>query len=98
MAYANSPRGRYITFEELSSGKGFVDIMFLPQKGFADPPILVELKSGVSADKAITQIHEKDYVDFLKKMEHHGDVILAGISYSPDTKKHTCRIEKITLP
>jgi len=97
MAYANSPRGRYITFEELSSGKGFVDIMFLPQKGFADPPILVELKSGVSADKAITQIHEKDYVDFLKKMEHHGDVMLVGINYNPDTKKHTCRIEKITL-
>ena len=96
-AYTDSPRGRYITFEELSSGKGFVDILLLPQKGLASPPLVVELKSGASADKAITQIHERDYVDFLKKMEYRGNVLLVGINYSPDTRKHTCRIEKITL-
>ncbi|MBR2811473.1 MAG: AAA family ATPase [Solobacterium sp.] len=96
-AYNNSPLGNYITFEELSSGKGYVDILFMPQKGFADPPILVELKSGASAGKAITQIHEKDYISFLKKIEYHGDVMLVGVNYSQKTKKHNCRIEKITL-
>lgn len=32
MGFNDSPKSRYISFEELSSGKGFVDILFKLQK------------------------------------------------------------------
>ena len=97
MGFNNSPRSRYTSFEELSSGDGFVDILFKPQKQSSEIPMLVELKHGESASKAIGQIYDKDYIAHLRKEGYHGNVLLVGINYSPYTKEHTCRIEKIKI-
>ncbi len=96
-AFNNSPTGVYVTFDELSSGRGFVDILFMSQKGTTSLLLLVELKNGASTGTTISQIEAKDYIDYLRKVEYSGEVLLIGINYSPSTRKHTCRIEKITL-
>ena len=96
MAYNNSPRAAYVNFEELSSGKGFVDILFKPESP-SDPAILIELKHNRSAKAAINQIHDKNYLDYLRKDHYHGDVLLVGVNYSSWTRKHTCKIEKVTI-
>ncbi len=96
-AFNLSPNALFTSFEELSSGQGYVDILFKPLKKSSDTPMLVELKHGESTNKAISQINEKDYIAHLRKAEYHGNVLLIGINYSPHTKEHTCRIELIRI-
>ena len=56
------------------------------------PAAVIELKWDKSAEGAITQIKERQYVSDLK--EYHGDLLLAGINYDKKEKNHTCLIEK----
>lgn len=84
----------YMRFEELAGGKGYSDILFLPRKDSSKPALLIELKWDKSADKAIAQIREKNYMNILKKFDYEGEVLLVGVNYSTKSKKHTCRIEK----
>ncbi len=84
----------YMRFEELVGGKGYSDILFLPRKGSSKPPLLIELKWDKSADKAIAQIREKNYMNSLKKFDYEGEILLVGVNYSTKSKKHTCRIER----
>lgn len=52
-----------------------------------------------SAKGAIDQIHRKQYPEVLKG--YGGDALLVGIGYEKDagdeSRKHTCRIEKVCL-
>ena len=48
-----------------------------------------------TAEGAIEQIKQKQYMDSLK--EYHGELLLAGINYDKKTKEHTCVIEKYEL-
>ena len=54
--------------------------------------MIVELKYDNSAESAIEQIKEKQYTDCLK--DYSGDVLLVGINYDKESKKHSCKIEK----
>ena len=54
--------------------------------------VLIELKYDKSAESAITQIKEKNYLQFFK--DYKGEVLLVGINYSKDTKTHQCIIER----
>lgn len=81
----------YTKIRELSTGKGFADIVYIPKKHSDKPAMIVELKYDKSAEGAIAQIKEKKYVESLK--EYHGNMLLVGINYEKDTKKHTCIIE-----
>ncbi len=56
---------------------------------------LIELKYDKSAESAITQIKEKNYLQFFKA--YKGEVLLVGINYSKDTKTHQCIIEKAKI-
>ena len=56
--------------------------------------MIIELKHNHSANAAIEQIKRKQYSG--KISEYAGDILLVGISYDTDTKKHSCLIEKIT--
>ena len=96
-AFNLSPNALFTSFEELSGGQGFVDILFKPLKKSSDIPMLVELKHGESTSKAISQIDEKAYIAHLRKKEYQGDVLLIGINYIPHTKDHACQIEKISI-
>lgn len=87
----------YLKFEELPSGDGYADIVYLPKRTSRMPVLVIELKWNKSAEGAIAQIREKRYYEALKG--YGGDILLVGISYDRDAgeekRKHTCVIEKI---
>ena len=89
-----SARKTYTIERELPAGKGFADLVFRPRKNNSNPAMIVELKYDESAEGALEQIKKKQYVDCLK--DYSGEILLVGINYSKDDKKHTCKIEKIT--
>ena len=82
----------FVEIDELPSGKGYVDMAFVPKKGSSMPVILIELKWNRSSESAIEQIKERDYPQVLK--EYGGDILLVGINYDEKSKKHSCKIEK----
>jgi len=55
--------------------------------------MIIELKWDKTAKGAIEQIKNKEYVSSLS--EYQGQILLIGISYDKESKKHQCRIEKI---
>lgn len=87
-----SARKDYIIHRELATGNGFADLVFIPRNGRNLPAMIVELKKGHSADEAIQQIKDNDYLH--KVSEYTGEMLLVGINYD-DQKGHTCKIEKI---
>ena len=102
-------KGYSIIFDPYGDGRvpgllpvrGFADMVFVPRKTTQTPAIVVELKWNQTAEAAITQIKRKQYVESLK--DYRGEVILVGINYESkelkkdDYKKHSCKIERITM-
>lgn len=88
-----SARKIYTIERELPAGKGYADLIFQPRKNNSNPAIIVELKYDKTAGGAIQQIKEKQYSDCLK--DYLGEILLVGINYNKDTKKHDCMIEKV---
>lgn len=80
----------YTFYRELPTGKGFADLVLMPRKNVDKPAILLELKYDKSADAAIDQIYRKEYHG--KVAQYDGQVILVGINYDKEKKKHECRI------
>ncbi len=89
-----SARKTYTIERELPAGKGYADLVFAPRKNNSNPAMIVELKYDKSAESAIEQIKTKQYIDCLK--DYSGEILLVGINYNKDDKRHTCKIEKIT--
>jgi len=85
---------RYMKVEELASGKGLADVVYIPKPTTALPALVVELKWNESANSAIKQIKARNYPAVLQ--DYVGEIILVGINYSENTGKHTCKIEKIS--
>ena len=56
------------------------------------PAVVIELKWNKSAEGAIQQIKDKQYIEALK--DYHGNLLLAGIDYDKKTKQYSCIIEK----
>ena len=90
-----STTNTYNVVRELPTGKGYADLVYLPKSGVNKPALLIELKFDKSAQTAITQIKEKNYLLFFK--DYKGEVLLVGINYSKDTKTHQCIIERAKL-
>ena len=88
-----SARKTYTIDRELPAGKGYADLFFRPRKNNSNPAMIVELKYDKSAEGALEQIKKKQYTDCLK--DHSGEILLVGINYDKDNKRHTCKIEKI---
>ena len=55
--------------------------------------LVVELKWNKNAERAISQIKQKQYCESLE--EYAGNILLVGINYSKKDKEHQCMIEKI---
>ncbi len=85
----------YNVVRKLPTGKGYADLVYLPKPGVNKPALLIELKFDKSALTAVTQIKEKNYLQFFK--DYKGEVLLVGINYSKDTKTHQCIIERAKL-
>ena len=83
----------YNIYRELPTGKGFADLVFIPKRNSSMPPFLVELKVNQSVETAIEQIKNKNYLDCLNG--YVGEIILVGINYDKESKKHNCKIEKV---
>ena len=84
----------YTVIREMTSGKGFADVCFIP---FSDdkPAMIVELKRNDSAESAINQINDKRYFESLA--HYQGDLLFIGINYDEKLKTHECRIEKFDV-
>ena len=90
-----STTNTYNVVRKLPTGKGYADLVYLPKSGVNKPALLIELKFDKSALTAVTQIKEKNYLQFFK--DYKGEVLLVGINYSKDTKTHQCIIERAKL-
>lgn len=83
---------QYLKIEELPTGRGIADVVFLPKRRSRLPAMIIELKWNKSPDGAIRQIKERNYPAVLKN--YGGEILLVGINYDEKTKEHGCRIEK----
>lgn len=96
LAYS-SYKDYYLKFEELPSGDGYADIVYLPKKLSPVPALVIELKWNRSAEGAITQIKNRRYPAALEG--YGGDILLVGIAYDREERgakrKHTCVIERV---
>ena len=86
-------RNNYIIHRELTTGKGFADLVLIPRKHVDLPAIVLELKYNKDADAAIAQIKRKNYP--AKVAQYTDNLLLVGINYDRETKKHECQIEHI---
>ncbi len=90
----------YTTIQELDSGKGYVDLVYLPSPKHPDKPaLLIELKYDKSLETAADQIRSKNYPQ--KLMHYKDNLLLISINYEKDVsstdtayKHHSCSIEK----
>ena len=96
-----SAKKEYLIYRELAGGKGYADMVFIPRKGVDKPAMVVELKRNKSAETAIKQIKDRQYVKSLK--DYNGKVLLVGVNYDAgndgegEYKKHECRIESMNI-
>ena len=90
-------RDHYLQWEELPSGEGYADVVYLPKQDSDWPAMVIELKWNGSAEGAIDQILRKHYPDSLK--DYGGEILLVGINYDKSEpageRKHTCKIVKV---
>ena len=75
-----------------------MDFIFYPERNKKDDCIILELKVGHSAQEAIQQIKKKQYtLRFEPKIgeerKYTGRILLVGIAYEKETKKHSCEIQ-----
>ncbi len=84
---------RFLRIEELPSGRGLADVVFIPKHDTAYPAIIIELKWDKDEEQALGQIDEKKYAAAL--CGYDGDIVKVGINYDSDKKIHGCRIERI---
>lgn len=95
-----SARDLYRVEREEKAGKGFVDFIFYPEMPLAEDGIILELKVDHSPEDAIAQIKEKNYA--LRFTGHKETVrtkpkriLLVGIGYDKEQKKHHCKVESL---
>lgn len=82
-------RDEYWIEREYATGKGYCDYVFIPKKQ-DNPAIILELKYHHSAQEALQQIKDRNYI---QKVKHCKEVLLVGINYDEE-KHHSCVIEK----
>ena len=82
---------RYTVIREMTAGKGFADVVFIPLRE-SDPAMIIELKRNDSTDSAIRQIRDRQYFDSLS--HYRGSLLFVGINYDESKKTHTCKIER----
>ena len=83
---------KYTVVKEMTAGKGFSDVTFIPFVKDC-PAMIIELKKNGSAESALDQIKEKRYYESLAN--YQGGLLFVGINYDEAEKTHTCKIERI---
>ena len=85
-------RNDYHIHREYPTGEGYADLVLIPRKNVESPALVIELKYDKDTEAAISQIKNRNYPQ--KIAEYTGDILLVGINYNKDTKKHQCQIER----
>ncbi|MBO7439898.1 MAG: PD-(D/E)XK nuclease domain-containing protein, partial [Bacteroidales bacterium] len=84
----------YNVYKELTTGKGFADLVFVPIHPDGEfPPMIIELKQNSTPSNALAQIESKEYFhafDF-----YNGKILFVGINYDKDTKTPVCEIKEV---
>lgn len=93
-------RDIYRVEREEKAGKGFVDFIFYPEFPPAADGIILELKVDHSPKEAIEQIKKKNYLlRFMGKAAEKNRkperILLVGIGYDREEKKHRCKVEEV---
>jgi len=83
----------YAVVDELPSGRGYVDVAYLPRFGSAKPALLVELKWNKPVEAALDQVRDRRYPQVLQDLDV--PVLLVGVTYDAQTKVHSCRISSL---
>ena len=83
---------QYAKVEELPSGHGIADVVFLPKRRSTLPAMIVELKWNKDAQGATDQIKDRNYPKILTN--YGGKIVLVGVNYDESTKQHSCEIEE----
>lgn len=81
----------YIIHREYATGKGFADLVLIPRKNVDSPAIIIELKYDKAVGTAIEQIKQKQYPS--KVAQYADNLLLVGITYERETKRHRCGID-----
>ncbi|MDE6015311.1 MAG: AAA family ATPase [Acetatifactor sp.] len=84
---------QYLKIEELPSGKGIADVVYLPKRRSVLPALIIELKWNKSSEGAIGQIKTRNYPAVLE--DFGGEIVMVEINYDEKTKEHSCGIEKV---
>lgn len=94
IAYLSAMQYYFKPIQELPTGRGFADFVFLPKPEYRNyyPALVVELKWNKSAKSALQQIKDRKYPASIE--QYTGDILLVGINYDKKTKKHECVIEQ----
>ena len=83
-------RTYYSLFNELPTGKGYADVVFVPLYPNW-PAMIIELKRKSSTESALNQIRRKEYSRHLA--HYKGKLLFIGVNYDDGgDKKHTCEI------
>lgn len=85
----------YQEIQELPSGIGYADVVFIPKRRSLKPAMIIELKWNKDENAAIQQIKERNYPQALNGFTD--DILLVGINYNEKSKEHTCSIEKFQM-
>ena len=82
---------KYTIIREMTTGKGFADVVFIPYLPNL-PAMIIELKRNGSTESALNQIREKKY---FASLEHYsGNLLFVGVNYDESKKTHECKIEE----
>ena len=94
MAYI-SALDQYARVEELPTGHGLADVVFVPRRRSPLPAMVIELKWNLESAGAIRQIKNRSYA--MLPADLADEVLLVGISYNAQTKVHSCSIERAEI-
>ena len=94
IAYLSSMEYYFKPIRELPTGRGFADFVFIPKLEYVGyyPALVVELKWNQDVQTALSQIKEKKYPESL--LQYTGNILLVGINYDKESKKHACVMEQ----
>jgi hypothetical protein len=94
IAYLSSMEYYFKPIRELPTGRGFADFVFIPKPEYVGdyPALAVELKWNQDVQTALSQIKEKKYPESL--LQYTGNILLVGINYDKESKKHACVMEQ----
>lgn len=68
-----------LAIQELLTGEGFTDVVFIPRQKSRRPAMVIELKYDQTAESAIDQIKKKKYTSVLS--DYRGELLFVGITY-----------------